>query len=230
MVAGRDDGDNGGLRQSGRQSAWNSGHGESYHGAHIGNAGTAGGGKTDTMCRAMPTTSTRALGVMLSGAALAGWLAGSTLSPPVAVTQVVSPRPVAPPNVRTELPRVNWPVAVARVGAPAPSRNPFTFRGSERNLDGRPPARLPVAGEDVAVVADDARTAAVPEPPPPPRWRLSGIATNEGGDVVAVISGSGDVFLMRAGEELPGGDAVTDVGADHVVVRTAAGPLTLRLP
>jgi Type II secretion system protein C len=165
---------------------------------------------------------------MLSGAALAGWLAGSTLSPPVAVTQVVAPRPVAPPSVRTELPRVNWPVVVTRVGAPAPSRNPFTFRESERHLDERPPAPVPAVGDDVAGVADDARTAAAPEPAP--RWRLSGIATNEDGDVVAVISGSGDVFLMRAGDELPGGDAVTEVGATHVVVRTAAGPLTLRLP
>lgn len=165
---------------------------------------------------------------MLAGAALAGWLAGSTLSPPVAVTQVVAPRPVAPPSARTELPRVNWPVAIPRVGAPAPSRNPFTFRGSERSVDVPLSAPVPAVGEAPAGGTDDAPEVAAPEPSQ--RWRLSGIATNGDGDVVAVISGAGDVFLMRAGDELPGGDAVTEVGAEHVVVRTAAGPLTLRLP
>ena len=63
-----------------------------------------------------------------------------------------------------------------------------------------------------------------------PSWRLSGIAASENGDVVAVISGGGDVFLMRAGETLPGGDEVIDVTVSRVVVRTAGGAVTLRLP
>ena len=176
----------------------------------------------------MPTTSTRAFGVMLSSAALAGWLAGSTLSPPVAVTQVAPPRPEAPPSARTALPRVNWPTTFPRVGPPAPSRNPFTFRVAERSADDRPSAPPAVVGMATAGVMDDAL--AVAAQAPPPRWRLAGIATSEDGDIVAVISGSGDVFLMRAGDELPGGDGVTEVGAEHVVMRTAAGPLTLRLP
>ncbi len=179
------------------------------------------------MSSAMATTTSRAQGVMLAGAALAGWLAGSTLNPPVAVTQVAAPRPVATPMARTELPHVRWPAATRRVGPPAPSRNPFSFRAAApvaaaRRVVAAARDEVPVAAASSAM--DDAALA------PAPRWRLSGIATSDGGDVVAVISGGGDVHLMRAGEALPGGDDVVEVGPSHVVVRTTAGLLTLRLP
>ena len=164
---------------------------------------------------------------MLSAAALAGWLAGSALSPPVAVTQVTRPRPPAAPIAPASLPRVMWPVARLPVAPPAPSRNPFAFRSSERVVEThRSASLLPPSSSATGAQGTLDHSA----PAPPPRWRLSGIAANEDGDIVAVISGAGDVFLMRAGDELPGGDAIEEVGAAHVVVRTAGGPLTLRLP
>ena len=178
----------------------------------------------------MPTTSTRALGVMLSGAALAGWLAGSTLNPPVAVTQRAAPRPAPAPIAHAALPHVAWPTAPRRVTAPSPSRNPFMFRGTPRATTGPATAVGRPATTDVpstALVEADALAAPAA---PVFAWRLSGIATSENGDAVAVLSGGGDVFLLRAGDVLPGGDGIVEVGPSHVVVRTLAGPLALRLP
>lgn len=180
----------------------------------------------------MPTLSPRALGVMLSGAALAGWLSGSALDPPVATTQVGTPRARPAPAAHAALPRVAWPSALRRVAPPAPSRNPFTFRASPRAAGGEATPRTVTAAVTAAVplsVASDADAAAVLIAPTT-MWRLSGIATSENGDVVAVLSGGGEVVLVRAGDELPGGDGVVDVGPAHVVVDTAAGAVTLRLP
>ena len=161
---------------------------------------------------------------MLSGAALAG----STLNPPVATTQVAPVRPAPAPAARAELPRVAWPLVRPRVAPPAPSRNPFAFRETLRR-DDAPRSfgdAADASGAASRVAPDTDAAASVPEP----LWRLSGIAASDDGDVVAVISGGGDVHLMRAGDVLPGGDDVLEVGPAHVVVRTAAGPVTLRLP
>ncbi len=181
----------------------------------------------------MPTLSPRALGVMLSGAALAGWLSGSALDPPVVTTQVGTPRARPAPTAHAALPRVAWPIAPRRVAPPAPSRNPFTFRASPRAAGGEATPRTATAAVTAAgpplPVASDADAAAVLIAPTT-MWRLSGIATSENGDVVAVLSGGGEVVLARAGDELPGGDGVVDVGPAHVVVETAAGAVTLRLP
>ena len=167
----------------------------------------------------MPTISPRALGVMLSGAALAGWLSGSALNPPVAATQVGTPRARPAPTVPTLLPRV---------APPAPSRNPFTFRSALRPGSGEAPLR-PVSTEPALPAVNDADAAVAPVAQTT-AWRLAGIATSESGDVVAVLSGGGEVVLVRAGDDLPGGDGVVDVGAAHVVVQTATGAVTLRLP
>ncbi len=178
----------------------------------------------------MLTISSRALGVLLSGAALVGWLAGSILNPPVAVTQTAPPRPAATPVVRVALPHLAWPAVTPAIARPAPSRNPFTFR-SETRLGGDARSLRGVAPDpevaETAAPEPDTRTAAADVSI---RWRLSGVAASDDGDVVAVIAGGGDVYLMRAGDVLPSGDSVVEVGLDHVVVRTAAGLVTLRLP
>ncbi len=176
----------------------------------------------------MLTISFRALGVLLSGAALVGWTAGSVLNPPAAVTQTAPPRAAAERVASTTLPRLAWPATTPTVARPAPSRNPFTFwadshpTSASRRVSaaaGEPAATAAVRTE-VNAEASDADV----------RWRLSGIASSENGDVVAVIAGGGDVHLMRAGNTLPGGDDVVEVTLDHVVVRTAAGTVMLRLP
>lgn len=179
------------------------------------------------MCSAMPMTSPRALGVMLSGAALAGWLAGSTLNPPVAETQAAPARRAPAPVTRFDAPHVAWPTVTRHVAPPAPSRNPFAFRAESRLADVAARSAAPERG--APPVAPDVTSAPSPVAPESP-WRLSGIATSDDGDAVAVVSGAGDVFLVRAGDDLPGGDGVIEVGALQVTLRTATGAVTLRLP
>lgn len=176
----------------------------------------------------MLTISFRALGGLLSGAALVGWLAGSVLNPPVAVTQTATPHVATVPVARSTLPRLAWPAVMPVVARPAPSRNPFAFRADARPISESARVRA-VERERTAAEATAAEVSAgVAEADS--RWRLSGIAASENGDVVAVIAGGGDVHLMRAGDALPGGDGVVEVGLDHVVIRTAVGTVTLRLP
>ncbi len=175
----------------------------------------------------MLTISFRALGVLLSGAALVGWLAGSVLSPPAAVTQA-PPRPGTGPIVRPTLPRLAWPATIRAVARPVPSRNPFTFRASPRSASEAP--RVPAAARELAATEAAEAEVSTAASDTGSHWRLSGIAASENGEVVAVIAGGGDVHLMRAGDTLPGGDDVVEVGLDHVVIRTAAGVVTLRLP
>ncbi len=174
----------------------------------------------------MLTISFRALGVLLSGAALVGWTAGSVLNPPAAVTQTAPPRPAAQRLVRATLPRLAWPAITPAVARPAPSRNPFTFRADPHPTSAS--RRVPAAARELAAtVGTEVNTEASDADA---RWRLAGIAASENGDVVAVIAGGGDVHLMRAGDTLPGGDDVVEVALDHVVVRTGAGTVMLRLP
>ena len=115
--------------------------------------------------------------------------------------------------------------AVAR---PAPSRNPFVFTADAR-VASESPRVSPTASEAAATAATVAETTAAAADANA-YWRLSGVGASENGDVVAVIAGGGDVHLMRAGDMLPGGDGVVEVGLDHVLIRTAAGVVTLRLP
>ncbi len=175
----------------------------------------------------MLTISFRALGVLLSGAALVGWTAGSVLNPPAAVTQTAPPRTAAQRLVRDTLPRLAWPAITPAVARPAPSRNPFTFRGDPPHPTSASRPVPAAASELAATVETEVNTEASDADS---HWRLSGIAASENGDVVAVIAGGGDVHLMRAGDTLPGGDGVVEVALDHVVVRTAAGTVMLRLP
>lgn len=108
--------------------------------------------------------------------------------------------------------------------APATGRNPFVF------------GRRPSAG---AALREDATTAALPvEPvpfaPPPPRIKLSGIASNREGDatvLTAIVNDNGALAFVKAGDKLPSGATVITVDETGVVIRDAAGiTQTLRLP
>src|SRR5690606_36156309 len=101
------------LRQSSRQTARNSGHGESYHGAHIGTGVVARRQRPILCCRAMRTGSHRVAATLLAAGFLGGWLSASWVSPPAATTQAVAarPRPAAP---AVAIPRV----ALERVAVP----------------------------------------------------------------------------------------------------------------
>ena len=114
--------------------------------------------------------------------------------------------------------------AAPRPAAPAPTRNPFAF------------GRAPIASPD-----SDAAIAATPPLAPPvqdeaasiagPEWRLVGVAVDAEGIVTAIVSGAGDVHLVRTGDRLPGEVTVTEVTSAGVHLERADGTtLDLRLP
>ena len=172
----------------------------------------------------MRLDSPRVIGLVASGLVLAGWLLGSTLSPPVARTQE---REAARRSARVA-PLTIEPlrdlVAAPRPAAPAPTRNPFAFGRAPIS----PPSSAAVtapAGEPPPLVADDVAPVAGPE------WRLVGVAVDAAGSVTAVLSGAGDVHLVQTGDRLPGEVTVTDVTSAGVRLERPDGTtLDLRLP
>ena len=177
----------------------------------------------------MSFASPRALG--LTGAALvvAGWLLGSTLSPPVARTQRRTTArdsasgPALPPIVP-----LNRMATRPTPGPPSPARNPFTFGGG--------------------LVADEIRIAAASDAPPSvssseaplattanhataDEWRLLGLATATDGAMTAIVRGRGDVHLVRAGDRVAGDLLVSEVGEAGIRLQRADGTtIDLRLP
>ena len=171
----------------------------------------------------MGFASPRLLGVVGSGLILAGWLLGSTLSPPVAMTQSrAEPRVTLPP-----LPPIT-PVRSLAASAlpttpPAPARNPFAFGA------GAPAAAVSAASDARETAAADIDTA--PAPPAAPSWQLVGVAVGADGAITAVLSGGGDVHLARIGDRLPDELVVTELGvASARLLRPDGTLLTLRLP
>lgn len=169
--------------------------------------------------------------VLWSGTtALATWLASST--PAVAPHVTPAPgsgRPQASAQ-RAVVAHVQDLTAEAdrlarRIQAQAdyvePARDPFRFK----------PA--PAAPRPVAVIAAPAPavTAAPPVIVPPP-FALSGIAEERQGEAVvrtAVITGSGDLWLVKAGEKVEGKFDVTAVEADAVELIRADTGTAVRL-
>jgi Tfp pilus assembly protein PilP len=167
--------------------------------------------------------SPRVLGLVASGLVLAGWLLGSTLSPPVAMTQTRDvPRPTPQP-----LPEItpvrNLAASTLQTRPPAPSRNPFAFGGTAM--------AAAVPGETTKAAEPTRDLDAVPAPPALPTWRLVGVAVGADGAVTAVLSGAGDVHLARVGDRLPGEIVVIDVTADGAQLQRPDGStVSLRLP
>jgi hypothetical protein len=108
--------------------------------------------------------------------------------------------------------------------SPAPlegGRNPFTF-------ESRPaPAAIP-APPPVDAIAPPA-----PSAPPRPLFTLSGVAdkTGEDGKTVrtAVISGLGQLFFAKVGDQVTARYTVTAIGADAVELRDVTTGETVRL-
>jgi hypothetical protein len=176
----------------------------------------------------MRLDSPRVIGVVASGLVLAGWLLGSTLSPPVANTQEREatrrpPRPVeASPITPLQL------LTRAAPRPPAPTRNPFVFgrdvaRGS--STPSLAPPESAIADADTDTTTTPASTVAADD------WRLVGVAVGADGVVTAVISGAGDVHLVRAGDQLPDATTVAEVTSELVRLERADGTrVERRLP
>jgi hypothetical protein len=113
------------------------------------------------------------------------------------------------------------------VVAPAPSearRNPFVFRTREVQS-----ARDVSTTPESAAAEPAAAAAPLPEPDP---FTLSGVATDENpeGPVrTAVLSGLGDVFLVKAGDIVASRYEIVAVGADAVELKDVTSGRTFRI-
>jgi hypothetical protein len=109
--------------------------------------------------------------------------------------------------------------------SPAPlegGRNPFTFESRPA-----PAAAIPAAPPSDAIAPP------APSAPPRPLFTLSGIAdkTGEDGKTVrtAVISGLGQLFFAKTGDNVTARYTVTTIGADAVELRDVTTGETVRL-
>jgi hypothetical protein len=180
------------------------------------------------MHSAMQLRSPRVLGLAAAALVVAGWLLGSTLSPPVAQTQVrTTTRASASPALPEIVPFAGLP-ARSTLAPPAPARNPFAFGraggGGEPTtaVDSTP---APDLAEAVSATRPETAIAVVDE------WRLLGIAVGADGAFTAIVRGQGDVHLARAGDRLSDDVVVSEVGEHGVRLQRADGSsIALRLP
>jgi hypothetical protein len=172
--------------------------------------------------------SRRVVGVTACGLVLAGWLLGSTLSPPVARMQERGgTRTAAAPLPALTITRLDdLASAGPRPGPPAPARNPFAFGRGEPDRSTTPAHAV----DPQPVTDDDADTAPIASAAAA-EWRLLGLAVSADGAVTGVIGGAGDVHLVRAGDRLPGDVTVIEVVDSAVRIQRADGTvIELRLP
>jgi hypothetical protein len=141
------------------------------------------------------------------------------------------PRP-AQPTLRTEVERMADEVSdhIERLGAhsrtaPAPrasDRNPFGFapREQPRAAQSKP---APAPSQGALEITPVART---------PELHLIGVAeqvTTEGVERTAIISGAGQMFMVKAGDSVTDRYVVTIVGADAVELRDTVTDAVRRL-
>ncbi|MGE0363763.1 MAG: hypothetical protein AB7H93_25545 [Vicinamibacterales bacterium] len=176
----------------------------------------------------MRLDSPRAIGLVGSGLVLAGWMLGSTLSPPVARTQS---RAATPPVATADDALAIVPLRalgsrVPRTPPPAPTRNPFTFGVAAQSA-----ATAPAADSAALPVADGPAPSSGEDRAAAESWRLIGMATSADGTHTAVLGRAGTVVLARLGDLLPGGATVTALRGDAVQLTGADGTVwDVRLP
>jgi hypothetical protein len=165
-----------------------------------------------------------------------GWVTGRSSSSPNqgsgAVRQPSRPYPLgSPPNAAPFTRKLRERLDTQPARVPAEGRNPFVFsapRPSAPRSMGRPVDRAPMPAPPSSPPP--------PEPftPPAPQIRLSGIAASQEGGVAvltAIISDSGTLVFVKAGDKLPSGATVIKVDETGVVLMDAAGiTQTIRLP
>jgi hypothetical protein len=161
----------------------------------------------------MRTGSRRVTGTLLASGFLAGWVTAVWVSPPPVVTQTAPPRP-APAAPAIDVPRVSLDRVAVPGTRPDGRRNPFAFRDGEAGP--RVAATAAAAASPAPTAAPAAETDLFP-------WRLVGMATSDDGTATAVVSGLGDVHLVRVGDRLPDDSAVTAIDGRLVTVRLASG-------
>jgi hypothetical protein len=173
------------------------------------------------------TLTARSIGLMVTTALAAGWL-GASLTQPEPPAQsssmsntrrAVESRPVPHADKLREL--------LATPATPHRGRNPFVY--GTRTTTVRDHQQH---GDES--VAPGAVVPAAPLVPPPPIFRLSGIASNtENGAAVltAIVIDNGAMVFVKAGDKLSNGYSVVRVEEMSVTLIDSTGVTqTLRLP
>ena len=164
---------------------------------------------------------------MVSGATvLATWLASTPMP-----SSPMTPSPANTAPVRAQTARQEAAAQIVDLGPEAerlarrveevvsfaaPARDLFRFR-----------AAPPAAKAEVPVAPEVSAAPIAVDPPAPPLFVLTGIAEDRQGDVLvrtAIVSGPGDLWLVKAGDAVDGRFQVTGVEADAVeIVRADTG-------
>ena len=169
----------------------------------------------------IPMTLKRAVTIVVVGGALAAWLAAAATSgnrgvvaPPVVQMPPVEARGA---ELATEVARLHErlrPDATPRRG-----RNLFAFASTPR------PATPVIAAAPALIEAPRAPLA-------PPPLKLVGVAEDvgpQGSERTAIISGLGQLFLVKAGDRVTPRYRVAKIFADAVELADAGDGTTLRL-
>jgi hypothetical protein len=172
----------------------------------------------------------RFVGLMVTGALLAGWM-GASLTQPAVPAQSgrvsAGPHPIgtAPPSIVQQAERLRQ--HMAQPPQPARGRNPFTYGP-------RVPSHRSLSDHEARVVEAPPPLPVVPAPPPMPVFKVSGIASNvEDGEPVltAILSDNGSMVFAKAGDKLSRGYSVVRVEETSVTLVDAQGlTQTIRLP
>jgi hypothetical protein len=162
--------------------------------------------------------------VLLAGAA-AVWLAGAATSPAPPATALPSVKGTHDLDARSSALNVEAARLRERLRPTAaphePGRNLFAFRDKPI---AHPPAVVPtVLPQHLASRA----------PAPPPSYRLIGLAEDPegtgGAERTAIISGSGELYLVKAGDSVTARYRVSRVDADGVELVDAVDGRSFRL-
>lgn len=176
----------------------------------------------------MLTISYRVAALCAAGAVLVGWLSASLVVPPAVISQE-RPRAArrvaaAPPIPSLALDAVRSP----RV-RPGTVRNPFAFAGRAPETAVAVPDRTPEVVPPASAAAgttDDATLEPAAKLVP---WRLAGMASDDAHGFTAILTGDGDVHLVRTGDVM-GTTTVDEVSATAVTLRLVSGAtVVLRL-
>jgi hypothetical protein len=166
------------------------------------------------------------LSFAVAGGAFAAWMAGAAMSTRgVPVTRVAEPTPVELQGAALEAEILRLRERLRPTSVPQGGRNLFDF-GTSPTPRARTTAREPSAEPPRAAPAD-----AVAASPP---LALIGLAEDREGDRLvrtAIVSGFGDVFLVKEGEEIGDRYQIESIGPDAAVLldRDTRSTTTLRL-
>jgi hypothetical protein len=171
------------------------------------------------------TLTPRSIGLIVSAALAAGWLGASAAQQPTPAQS--TSRSVAKRTEPMTVPRAEkLRERLAEPPLPSSGRNPFVYG-----------ARTAPVIRDHQQHGEEAvapQAAPVPSVPPPPVFKLTGIATNaENGVAVltAIMSDNGLMVFVKAGDKLSNGYSVVRIDEVSATIVDASGVTqTIRLP